>query len=82
LGSDFWPGSGLAEKENIVKPIAVCDRWNTWRGKSYGAKPRSRLKALAERYPRYGYPTLHEMCHAEGLVRDNVDPSRPVKQLG
>jgi len=29
---------------------------------------KSRLKALAERYPRYGYPTLHEMLKAEGLV--------------
>jgi putative transposase len=29
---------------------------------------RGRLKALAEQYPRYGYPTLHEMLHTEGLV--------------
>ena len=27
---------------------------------------RARLKALAERYPRYGYPTLHDMLRAEG----------------
>lgn len=30
---------------------------------------RSRLKALAEQYPRYGYPTLHAMLKIEGLVR-------------
>ena len=34
---------------------------------------RSRLKKLAERYPRYGYPTLHDMLRTEGLV---VNPKR------
>ena len=29
---------------------------------------RERLKSLAERYPRYGYPTLHDMLSAEGHV--------------
>lgn len=29
---------------------------------------RSRLVELGERYPRYGYLMLHEMCKAEGLV--------------
>ena len=29
---------------------------------------RARLKALAEQYPRYGYPTLHAMLKAEGRV--------------
>ena len=26
------------------------------------------LKQLAEQYPRYGYPTLHDMLNLEGLV--------------
>jgi putative transposase len=34
---------------------------------------RSRLKVLAERYPRYGYPTLHDMLKAEQLV---INPKR------
>ena len=34
---------------------------------------RSRLRILAERYPRYGYPTLHDMLKSEGLV---VNPKR------
>lgn len=34
---------------------------------------RSRLKTLAERYPRYGYPTLHDMLKTEGLV---INPKR------
>jgi putative transposase len=29
---------------------------------------RTRLRALAEAYPRYGYPTLHEMLKTQGLV--------------
>lgn len=29
---------------------------------------RDRLKVLAEQYPRYGYPTLHDMLKIEGLV--------------
>jgi putative transposase len=31
---------------------------------------RTHLKALAERYPRYGYPTLHDMLRAEGVVHN------------
>jgi putative transposase len=31
---------------------------------------RARLKELAERYPRYGYPTLHAMLRHEGLVKN------------
>jgi len=34
---------------------------------------RARLKVLAERYPRYGYPTLHDMLKTEGLV---INPKR------
>jgi putative transposase len=34
---------------------------------------RSRLKQLAERYPRYGYPTLHDMLKTEGLA---INPKR------
>jgi putative transposase len=34
---------------------------------------RARPRALAERYPRYGYPTLHDMLKAEPLV---VNPKR------
>lgn len=41
--------------------------WYMRRGRDDGAL-RNRLKALAERYPRYGYPTLHDMLRTEGLV--------------
>ena len=34
---------------------------------------RSRLKTLTERYPRYDYPTLHDMLKTEGLV---INPKR------
>lgn len=34
---------------------------------------RQRLRTLAERYPRYGYPTLHALLAAEGMV---INPKR------
>ena len=34
---------------------------------------RARLRALAQQYPRYGYPTLHHMLRAEALV---INPKR------
>lgn len=46
--------------------------WYRLQGRDDGAL-RRRLKILAERYPRYGYPTLHDMLHIEGLV---INPKR------
>lgn len=46
--------------------------WYRLKGRDDGAL-RARLKALAERYPRYGYPTLHDMLKAEGRV---INPKR------
>jgi len=34
--------------------------WSPLKGRDDAAL-RTRLKTLAERYPRYGYPTLHDM---------------------
>jgi putative transposase len=31
---------------------------------------RQRLRTLAEQYPKYGYPTLHDMLKTEGLVQN------------
>ena len=41
--------------------------WYRRKGR-YDAELRHRLKVLAERYPRYGYLTLHEMLKQEGCV--------------
>lgn len=46
--------------------------WRPLRGRKDQAL-RSRLKTLAERYPRYGYPTLHDLLREEGLV---INPKR------
>lgn len=35
---------------------------------------RTQLKALAEQYPRYGYPTLHDMLKTAGHV---INSNRP-----
>ena len=41
--------------------------WYQLKG-SDDADLRQRLTTLAERYPRYGYPTLHDMLRIEGRV--------------
>jgi putative transposase len=41
--------------------------WRRLKGRNDG-ELRTRLKALAERYPKYGYPTLHDMLVLEGRV--------------
>lgn len=43
---------------------------------------RARLKALAEKYPRYGYPTLHDMLKAEGLVTNPKRTYRLYREEG
>ena len=43
--------------------------WKPLKGRN-DTELRARLKQLAERYPRYGYSTLHDMLRAEGLVRN------------
>lgn len=45
---------------------------------------RARLKMLAERYPRYGCPTLHEMLRAKGHVlnherTERIQPGKPTQ---
>lgn len=42
--------------------------WQYRSCRSTDAPLRTRLKALAEQFPAYGYPTLHGMLRAEGLV--------------
>lgn len=37
---------------------------------------RNSLKSLAEKYPRYGCPTLHDMLRAQGLVRNHKRTER------
>ena len=43
---------------------------------------RQRLKALAERYPRYGYPTLHDMLKTEGHVINHKRTYRVYREEG
>ena len=55
--------------------------WKPLKGRD-DAKLRSRLKQLAERYPRYGYPTLHDMLRAEGLVQNPKRTYRIYREEG
>lgn len=43
---------------------------------------RTRLKALAEAYPRYGYPTLHDMLKTEGVVVNRKRTYRLYREEG
>lgn len=55
--------------------------WATLKGRDDGVL-RARLKELAERYPRYGYPTLHAMLSAEGLVINRKRTYRVYREEG
>lgn len=43
---------------------------------------RGRLKALAEQYPKYGYPTLHDLLKGEGLVQNRKQTYRLYREEG
>lgn len=43
---------------------------------------RARLRTLAEKYPRYGYPTLHSMLRIEGLARNRKRTYRLYREEG
>ena len=55
--------------------------WRQLKGRD-DATLRSRLKALAEQYPRYGCPTLHDMLRAEGLVLNHKRTARIYREEG
>jgi putative transposase len=55
--------------------------WRPLKGRDDG-RLRARLKALAERYPRYGYPTLHAMLRAEGQVINRKRTYRIYREEG
>lgn len=55
--------------------------WYRLKGRD-DAELRQRLKALAERYPRYGYPTLHDMLRIEGQVINRKRTYRIYREQG
>ena len=55
--------------------------WSPPKGRN-DAPLREQLKALAEQYPRYGYPTLHGMLRAEGHVRNHKRTYRIYREEG
>lgn len=66
--------SGLASERRACRLVSVSRSVARYRSvRVDDAELRSRLRALAEQYPRYGYPTLHSMLAAEGRV---VNPKR------
>lgn len=70
----FWVDQGMRSERQGCRLIGVSR--STVRYRPHGSDDselRTRLKALAEQYPRYGYPTLHDMLRLEGLV---MNPKR------
>ncbi len=65
-----WPGG----REREVKTISC--RWFAGEDRADeaqkldGSELRDRLKILAEKYPRYGYPTLQTILRTEGLAKN------------
>jgi len=55
--------------------------WYRLKGCDDGAL-RARLKVLAERYPRYGYPTLHDLLKEEGRVINSQRTYRIYREEG
>jgi putative transposase len=55
--------------------------WYSLKGRD-DATLRARLRELAERYPRYGYPTLHHMLRREGLEKDPKRTYRIYREEG
>ena len=55
--------------------------WYRLKGRD-DAQLRDRLKVLAERYPRYGYLTLHEMLKREGRVINRKRTYRLYREEG
>ena len=55
--------------------------WYRLKGRD-DAELRDRLKVLAERYPRYGYPTLHDMLKIEGRVINRKRTYRIYREEG
>lgn len=55
--------------------------WSRLKGRNDGPL-RSRLKALAEQYPKYGYPTLHDMLVIEGRVINRKRTYRIYREEG
>lgn len=55
--------------------------WSRLKGRNDGPL-RSRLKALAKQYPKYGYPTLHDMLVIEGRVINRKRTYRIYREEG
>jgi len=78
-----WVARGLLSERQGCRLMGVSR--STVR---YEAKPendlalRSRLKELAEKYPRYGYPLLHAMLKREGLVVNRKRTYRLYREEG
>ena len=65
----FWVREGLLSQRHGCRLMRVSRSMVRYAPRpTNDVELRARLKALAERYPRYGCPTLHAMLRHEGHV--------------
>jgi len=79
----FWVERGLRSERQGCRLMNVSR--STVRYTAHGRDDtalRTRLKALAEQYPRYGYPTLHHLLKREGLVANRKRTYRIYSEEG
>lgn len=79
---DYLKRRNMSERRACrVIGFSRSSAWYTLRGHD-DETLRKRLKQLAERYPRYGYPTLHDMLVTEGQVRNKKRTYRIYREEG
>lgn len=65
----FWKDEGLLNERHSCRQIKISRSTVRYLKKpANDGELRTRLKELAQQYPRYGYPMLHALLRNEGLV--------------
>jgi len=80
---EHWVTRGLLSERHGCRLLEVSRSMVRYEAKAKDDdRLRSRLKALAELYPRYGYPMLHAMLKREGLVENRKRTYRIYSEEG
>lgn len=79
---DHLKNRGVSERRGCrLTGFSRSAAWYPLKGRDV-ADPRARHKALAECYPHYGYPTLHDMLRRECLVQNPKCTNRIYREEG
>lgn len=79
---EFLKQRGISERRACrVIGFSRSSAWSKPKGRG-DSDLRRQLKRLAERYPRYGYPTLHTMLRTDGVVINHKRTYRVYREEG